>query len=811
MRLAHNQALKVFLTSFGILLIAITSIHLYNYKSITKNYLDYSEDTVGEISVSIENHFLEKVKTVKTMSISPIILQALDRSNKYYSVLTEQQRDNEIQAKNDEWKIIEDQDHQFILRYTNNTVSKYLKNQQNLIEGEYGEIFITDKFGALIASTTKLTTFAHGNKYWWRGAYNNGEGAVFFDDRGYDESVGGYVLGVVVPIYYGDEIIGILKANLNILGSINEIILNVEGSEQLSLVRSGGLIVYKEGLEPLSNRISEKILGKMLTPTTSFILKDKGLEGIYAISEIGITTNKRGYKFGGNHESHAFIKVNISESWYVIDYHPISHVIDPINNNLRILISLGLFLSFVLAILSMIIGNRAAKPIKELIKQTLKISEGDFESKVLIKRTDEIGQLSMSFNNMARNLKETTTSLDNLNAETSERKKKEDALLTAAGRWKTTFNASNDVIWILNEEHIVVQSNEAAKEVFGLSLDSIIGKNCYSIVHKDNKPFTNCPIERSKKSLVRESMELQVGNSWFEVTVDPVLGEENSYNGAIHIIRDITERKKNETDIENKSQELQTLLNNSEKQRIANLVILNDLNITTKTLKSEVVERKKAEKQVQKELQEKITLLQELYHRTKNNMQVISSMLRMEARRHNDDIVAKSFQGITTKINTMALVHQMLYQANDLSRINLNEYIQNLVKLIVRGFTSEAANVTFHYELEDIFVQIDTVMPLGLVLNELITNALKHAFPASSNGKITIIMKSDLDNVINITIKDDGVGIPDDMDLRLSDSMGLKTVFSLIEHQMTGKVNYLNKDGLIWNVSFCNTFKKERI
>ncbi len=255
MNLAQSQALKIFLTSFLVLFLAIVIIHFNNYNTITKNHLKLSKNVAQEISVSLEKHFLEKVKTVRTMSISPIILEALQVSNIHFGKLAEEQRVEEIQTKNNKWKSIEDSDNQFIRRYTNNAVSKYLKNQQNEIKGEYGEIFITDKFGALIASTAKLTTFFHGSKYWWEGAYNNGEGAVFFDDRGYDDSVGGYVLGVVVPIKDGNEIIGILKANLNILGSINDLILNqkIEESEKLSLMRSGGLIVYEKGVEPGSD------------------------------------------------------------------------------------------------------------------------------------------------------------------------------------------------------------------------------------------------------------------------------------------------------------------------------------------------------------------------------------------------------------------------------------------------------------------------------------------------------------------------------------------------------------------------------
>ena len=218
MNFALNQSIKIFISSFIILIIGITTIYYINYNDLLNEHLKLSKNAAHEISVGMEQHLLEKVKTTRTIAVTPIVLQSLKKSNEHYSLLSEQIRDKEIQSKNEKWKSIKEIDNPFILKYTNNAVSKYLKNQQNNLVGEYGEIFITNKYGALIASTAKLTTLAHSHKYWWKGAYNNGAGAVFFDDRGYDKSVGGYVLGIVIPIKSDDEIIGILKVNLNILG-----------------------------------------------------------------------------------------------------------------------------------------------------------------------------------------------------------------------------------------------------------------------------------------------------------------------------------------------------------------------------------------------------------------------------------------------------------------------------------------------------------------------------------------------------------------------------------------------------------------
>jgi PAS domain S-box-containing protein len=975
MNLAQNQALKIFLTSIIILFFCIFVIHKYNIKSITDNHLQYSKNIVNESSVSVESHLLQKIKMIRTIAVSPTLVEALEASNDNFGKLTAQQRNMDIKLKNDKWKSIKDINHKFITSYTNNSVSKYIHSLQEAIKGEFGEIFVTNKYGALVSSTAKLTTFDHSYKYWWKGSFNNGDGAVFIDDRGYDESVGGYVLGIAVPIKDRNEIIGILKANLNILGSIDEIITTIkkEDSEQLFLIRSGGLIVFKEGIVPLSKRISNEVLERIENDEQSFILKD---DGIYSVSEIGITVDREGYNFGGSFESIDHKKGNTGETWFVVDFHPISHVMKPINSNFKILISIGLLLSIFLAIVSMIIGNRIAKPIKEIIKQTQKITDGNYETEVVINRNDEIGQLALSLNKMTKNLNETTTSLDNLNAEIVVRQNKEKDLLNAAKRWQATFDASQDIIWLLGSDHVIMQSNKKAEEYFNLPLDKIIGKKCYTIVHTTQEPDQDCPYERAKNSLTRESMELNINEKWFEITIDPIADSDDKYVGAVHFIRDITIRKNIQNEISNKTNELEKQFEKSEKQRIANLVILSDLNRSTKKLKTEVSERiqaeeiqktlfeisnalnitetlaelygkirdslgnvidttnfyialynektniisfsyyadeshdkkdylppsrvfgkglseyvisstkplyatkliqdklaeqnkieligtrseiwlgaplnvnnqiigviavqsyvdpnlftekdleiltfiseevaraiehKQAEEQIKKDLEEKNTLLQELYHRTKNNMQVISSMLRIEARRSDSEVLKASFKEITSKINTMALVHQKLYQAKDLSRIDLSEYIRDLTLLITRGYGLQAENVTFKYEMQNIFVLIDTVMPLGLVLNELITNIFKHAFPKNKKGEISIEMKLDSDDVINIFLSDNGAGIKDNIDLKQVKSMGLQTMYSLVEHQLQGSVEYESENGLKWHIKLKDTINTKRV
>jgi len=431
MNFAIKQSLKIFITSILILMIAMVVFYKLNYNSVLNYELEESNIFAEKISRGINQHIIEKVEKVKIITTAPVITNALSKSNKYYQSLSKKKRDEEILQKNNKWETIKDQNNSFILDYTNNEVSKYLKILQHNVKGEYGEIFLTNKYGALVASTAKLTTFAHGHKYWWQGAYNDGNGAVFLDDRGYDDSVDGYVLGVVVPIKKDNEIIGILKANLNILGSINTIIVNaqIKNHEKLKLIRSGGLIVFEEGTEPLSKRISNDLQKKIQAkPNDSFVFETEGDKFIVGCYEIKISSEMEAYNFGGDFESIDHKKGNCGESWLILDLNPFSNVIKQTAEIVSGLWIIGILFTVVLAITSFIIGRGITKPLKELIKKTEQISKGNFDAEISLNRTDEIGLLASSFNQMTNYLKESTTSIDKLNAEIRERKQAEEKI-----------------------------------------------------------------------------------------------------------------------------------------------------------------------------------------------------------------------------------------------------------------------------------------------------------------------------------------------------------------------------------------------
>jgi two-component sensor histidine kinase len=215
---------------------------------------------------------------------------------------------------------------------------------------------------------------------------------------------------------------------------------------------------------------------------------------------------------------------------------------------------------------------------------------------------------------------------------------------------------------------------------------------------------------------------------------------------------------------------------------------------------TDITKLKHSEEQIQNNLKEKEILLRELYHRTKNNMQVISSMLNLKARYTKNKVVTATFKEIGNKISSMALVHQKLYESKDLSHLNLKEYINDLILLFKRSQPDLSGRITFITAGKDINVLIDTAIPVGLIINELINNALKHAFLDNRQGEIKVNFLQKNKTELIIEVSDNGVGLPKGFDLQKDSHLGLELVTDLVEHQLQGKIDYESKKGLSWRI-----------
>ncbi len=220
------------------------------------------------------------------------------------------------------------------------------------------------------------------------------------------------------------------------------------------------------------------------------------------------------------------------------------------------------------------------------------------------------------------------------------------------------------------------------------------------------------------------------------------------------------------------------------------------------TIFDDITGKKEAEREIQASLNEKEILLRELYHRTKNNMQIIVSMINMQTSDIEDKNILQMFEETKSRINAMALVHEKLYRTDNLSRIDLKAYFTDLVDLLAGSCHNVSENVTITSEMETVYVTIDTAIPCGLIMNELVSNAFQHAFPGNRNGQIHISLKIRADGKIEFIFSDNGVGLPDPIDIENAESMGLRTIAALAEHQLSGAVRAFADNGTHFSFIF---------
>ncbi|HEY9897276.1 MAG TPA: histidine kinase dimerization/phosphoacceptor domain -containing protein [Candidatus Sericytochromatia bacterium] len=212
-------------------------------------------------------------------------------------------------------------------------------------------------------------------------------------------------------------------------------------------------------------------------------------------------------------------------------------------------------------------------------------------------------------------------------------------------------------------------------------------------------------------------------------------------------------------------------------------------------VQNELKERRRTEEQLKQSLKEKEVLLKEIHHRVKNNLQVISSVLRLQSDYIKDDRVLALFKDSQNRIRSMALIHEKLHQSNNLLKINFDAYIRDLADTLLRSYTANSQAATLTTEAIDVWLNIDTAIPCGLIINELVSNALKHAFPTPKlENQIFIKLSPLADNRYTLTVQDNGIGFPSDVDFRNTESLGLELVCIFTE-QLEGEIECCQTNG----------------
>ncbi len=418
----------VFIGTICLVFIIIISTIIIN-QVVIREELQNIENLSLEIAQHLNTHLKGSTENTLSFASAPILKAALSESNTEYLSLSEEARNKKIDILNKRWMGTEDTENPFIQQYLTNPAAEFLKLQQTILPGLYGEIFLTNRYGAMIASTGKLTTLAHASKYWWKASFFEGKGRVFLDDRGFDESVNGYVLGIVVPIMERNEIIGILKSNINIEGPLTDIIIDFSQyhPEKLQIARTKGLVIKEKGEFPLSTNLPEGLIpdiGTMKAGSTIFNedLKPK----LAAYTPIPLTVGSDQYGFGGNYESIDHIQGNEGEGWHIVISLDEETVLEGANRMSNLLLLAGVVLILLASVVALLLGKWFANPLIKLSSVTQQIGEGNLNIRTDMRNKDEIGALARSINTMTDNLSQTLISRDNLAKEVNLRKEAEE-------------------------------------------------------------------------------------------------------------------------------------------------------------------------------------------------------------------------------------------------------------------------------------------------------------------------------------------------------------------------------------------------
>ena len=349
-----------------------------------------------------------------------------------------------------------------------------------------------------------------------------------------------------------------------------------------------------------------------------------------------------------------------------------------------------------------------------------------------------------------------------------------------------SLEEASDGIMIADSNGNLVYANHTTSEGLSKSAEEIVGEKLYDVLFSTEE-------DRSK---AREALELEgryhgevqlesFGKTvTHEVTIAEVKQPSRNEHAYVGISRDVTQRKITETELEAYRRNLEYLVEER-----------------TQALQKEIAENKAIQTHLAESLQEKELLLKEVHHRVKNNMQVISSLLSIQAEGASDEIYTTMLNESQQRIKSMALIHETLYQSKDLLKIDFQEYIETLSLSLSRSYSVPGVSVHVSVNVEDVELDLETAVPCGLIINELVSNSLKHAFlDREGLGVISIDFVSK-GCFYELRIADNGKGLPAKFDPTTNVSMGMEIV-SILTSQLEGKLRYHNEEGAVFEIQF---------
>nr|WP_319372765.1 PAS domain S-box protein [uncultured Methanobacterium sp.] len=336
----------------------------------------------------------------------------------------------------------------------------------------------------------------------------------------------------------------------------------------------------------------------------------------------------------------------------------------------------------------------------------------------------------------------------------TQQKNAEDALRDSEEKYRTLIESAKDPISLYDENGIFLMANKSGAHSMGKEPADLLGRSL--------RDFFPPEIAKKQIELIREVIRTEEGldeemfvpygkDQWFSTSLQPLYGPDNRIHSVQVISRDITDIKETQIKLE-------------------------------------------------QALQDKEMLMKEIYHRVKNNLMVISSLLNLQSRYIKDEEARAMFKESQERAQSMAMIHERLYRSADLKHINFGDYIRKLANDLFRTYVADPSRIKLELDVEDVMIDINIAIPLGLMVNELISNSIKHAFPEERSGEIRVKFKES-DNRCVLEVRDNGVGFSPDFEPEKADSLGLQLVNSLTQ-QISGELELERDQGTDFRITF---------
>ncbi len=350
-----------------------------------------------------------------------------------------------------------------------------------------------------------------------------------------------------------------------------------------------------------------------------------------------------------------------------------------------------------------------------------------------------------------------------------------------------SLEEASDCILIADSSGVLMYANNTITHGLNRSPSEVIGESMWSVLFEDDEDikFALSQLEGEGRYHGEVLLSGPDGSSiTHDVTIALVQQSSLSEEAYVGISRDVTDRKITEAELEDYRRNLEELVEER-----------------TEALQKEIAENKAIQVHLADSLQEKELLIKEVHHRVKNNMQVISSLLSIQAQGAGDEIYSNLLNESQQRIKSMALIHETLYQSKDLLKIDFQEYIESLTTSLSRSYVVPGVSVLVDVNVENVELDLETAVPCGLLINELVSNSLKHAFKGKEGTGLINIKFGVSQCNFSLRIADNGVGLPDNFDPSNNTSMGMEIV-SILTTQLEGELKAHNDEGAVFEISF---------